>query len=198
MRPRPPQEVVWMMQLQVRCNALIHSLVVYRHIWRCVRLCTLKPNANRAVMHHSHSLQFHSTITPLGVYSTTTSAGLWLQRCGCTRLTSSEEIWSSLNCHGCPKQQTATVFPASASQWMRWGLSGADLSLIKQSLLRCHSNIYILSSLTWNTFGYSYLLSFVTVKSDRHLVWWHGFKLYTLLDGWTLGTGPRTRKGNDP
>lgn len=77
-------------------------------------------------MHHSHSLQFHSTVTPLGVYSGFPPAGLWLQHCGCTRLTSSGEIWSSLNCHSCPKQQTATVFSISASQWMRWGLSGAD------------------------------------------------------------------------
>lgn len=52
----------------------------------------LKPNANRVIIHHSHSLQFHSMITPLGVYSGFPSAGLWLQRCGCTRLTSSEEI----------------------------------------------------------------------------------------------------------
>lgn len=144
-------------------------------------------------MRYSHSLQFHSMITPLGVYSGFPSAGLWLQRCGCIRLTSSEEIWSSLNCHSCPKQQTATVFPISASQWMRWGLSGADLSFIKQSLLRCHSIIYILSSLTWNRFGYSYLLSFVIVKSDWHLVWWNGFKLYAFLDGWTLDAGPRSR-----
>lgn len=97
------------------------------------------------------------------------STGLWLQGCGCSHLTRSEEIWSGLNCLSSPELQASTLFSFCESIKddacpVLIFLSWSDLPTVIQSFisffpLSCgiYLATYILSTLSLSNLPYIHI-----------------------------------------